>query len=276
MRNSFEPYWPLYVEVEGDTLDMDRRDPGNWTGGKVGVGRLGGTKYGIDTASHPGEDISNMTDARAREIIHAKYAPPIFFDDLPAGLDIEVLDESVNAGPKQATRDLQRAVGVEPDGAFGHETMTKATLCDPVPTIKRLADFRLTFYRSLTNLYKTYGVGWSRRVAKVEALGVTLAMQFAGSPTATIETHHETEVAKHEQDARDAGTSATIGGGAAAGGAGASNTPTFPADQTFHLPQGTTMVILAAVAVVIVVYFVWQRTKSKARAQAFAQAARGL
>lgn len=25
----------------------DRRDPGNWTGGKVGIGTLKGTKFGI-------------------------------------------------------------------------------------------------------------------------------------------------------------------------------------------------------------------------------------
>lgn len=38
-----------------------RNDPGNWTGGQVGIGALKGTKYGIAAHVYPALKIKNLT-----------------------------------------------------------------------------------------------------------------------------------------------------------------------------------------------------------------------
>ncbi|RYC28946.1 hypothetical protein D3273_26555 [Lichenibacterium minor] len=43
---------PFTLHHEGGS-SVDPRDPGNWTGGKRGRGKLVGTKYGIPASSHP-------------------------------------------------------------------------------------------------------------------------------------------------------------------------------------------------------------------------------
>lgn len=48
-------------------------DKGNWTGGKIGVGMLKGTKYGISAAQFPDLDIENLTIEDTGTIYRAKY-----------------------------------------------------------------------------------------------------------------------------------------------------------------------------------------------------------
>ncbi|MFC0406768.1 hypothetical protein [Roseomonas elaeocarpi] len=43
----------LALKVNERGLSMVSTDPGNWTGGQVGKGKLKGTKYGIAAASYP-------------------------------------------------------------------------------------------------------------------------------------------------------------------------------------------------------------------------------
>lgn len=45
---------------------------------------------------------------------------------LPVGLDYAVFDYAVNSGPAQAARDLQRVLGVKPDGIIGAMTLAAA------------------------------------------------------------------------------------------------------------------------------------------------------
>ncbi len=54
---------PFTLHQEGG-LSLDPKDPGNWTGGKVGLGKLLGTKYGIAAASHPGLDVRHSRSSR--------------------------------------------------------------------------------------------------------------------------------------------------------------------------------------------------------------------
>ena len=48
----------LMVSEGGFTNDPN--DRGNWTSGKIGVGELKGTKYGISAMAYPLEDIKNI------------------------------------------------------------------------------------------------------------------------------------------------------------------------------------------------------------------------
>lgn len=153
----------------------DRRDPGNWTGGRVGRGTLKGTKFGIAASSYPGVDIKGLTLAQATAIYRQDYAAKIRFDDLPSGIDHAVLDFAINSGPRRAAEYLQRIVGVTADGWIGPATIAavrKAKAWDAV--INRLCDDRLAFLKRLST-WATYGKGWSRRVAAVRAFALKLA-----------------------------------------------------------------------------------------------------
>ena len=56
---TFDEAFRRLIGHEGG-YSTDRRDPGNWTGGKVGVGVLKGTKYGIAANTYPNLDIKNL------------------------------------------------------------------------------------------------------------------------------------------------------------------------------------------------------------------------
>lgn len=49
------------LQVAAQTVTDDRNDKGNWTGGRVGVGQLKGTKYGISAAAYLHLGIKSLT-----------------------------------------------------------------------------------------------------------------------------------------------------------------------------------------------------------------------
>ena len=108
--SNFDRALSLVLQYEGGFTD-DRRDPGNWTGGKVGAGQLNGTKKGIAAASFPHLDIKNLTDAQIAEIYRAKYWNRVRGDELPSGIDLSTMDGGVNSGPARSVRWLQAALG---------------------------------------------------------------------------------------------------------------------------------------------------------------------
>lgn len=149
------------VGAEGG-LSMDATDPGNWTGGKVGVGQLKGTKYGISAAAFPDEDIANLTLDRAKVLAKAGYWDPLHCDALPAALAGVVFDTAYNQGVHAAAVLLQGAVGVQQDGDVGPVTL-KAVYRTPLRQM--LSEFSVLRILSYTQdaLWPQDGHGWTRR-----------------------------------------------------------------------------------------------------------------
>lgn len=90
----------LHTVGEEGGFTQDPNDIGNWTGGKVGVGILKGTKYGISAASYPALDIANLTLQDAQAIYKRSYWD---FYNVGAIIDNNVagkyFDFLVNTGP---------------------------------------------------------------------------------------------------------------------------------------------------------------------------------
>lgn len=149
-------------------LSLDRRDKGNWTGGAVGVGVLKGTKYGISAMAYPTLDIARLTLADAAAIYRRDYWRKISGESLPAGVDHAVFDFAVNSGPARAAKYLQTIVGVKADGVIGLVTLRAVEKLEPAFIVRELSKRRLDFLKSLPT-WPTYGKGWAKRVAKVEA-----------------------------------------------------------------------------------------------------------
>lgn len=90
-----------------------RSDSGNWTGGKVGVGKLVGTKYGICAASYPKVDIPNLTLDQATKYYERDFWNPLRLGELKSqGLATTILDTAVNCGTGTAGILMDRTANI--------------------------------------------------------------------------------------------------------------------------------------------------------------------
>ena len=142
-----------------------RTDPGNWTGGRVGRGKLLGTKYGIAANSYPTLDIKNLSIDEAAEIYKQDYLKPIRADKLSSATAFQLFDFAINSGVSRAIKTLQKSIGVTVDGAFGPKTLRRVKNFNDVDLAITLLAERLDFMTRLRS-WSDFGKGWSRRIAK--------------------------------------------------------------------------------------------------------------
>ena len=161
---TFEESFKMLIGHEGGYSD-DRNDPGNWTGGKVGVGELLGTKYGVAANSYPMENIEGLSLERAQQIYRRDYWDKIKADDLPKHIRFAIFDGAVNSGVGQAARWLQRAAGVMDDGVIGQGTLAAVRAMDPYKLAAVFNGQRLKFMTEL-KAFDKFGKGWARRIAE--------------------------------------------------------------------------------------------------------------
>jgi len=170
--SNFDACLKLVFVNEGGFSD-DIRDPGR------------ATQFGVTQATlsawrgHPvtPAEVQRLTQAEAAQIYRANYWTPVRGDDLPAGVDLAVMDYAVNSGTRTAIRALQKVVGAEPDGALGPMTLSAVKRGDPATVIRGLSRRRLSMLASLRS-WAVFGRGWQARVARTE--GAALAMAHAG------------------------------------------------------------------------------------------------
>jgi lysozyme family protein len=157
---SWDAALAFIFKVEGGFVD-NPADPGgmtnlgitwrewqDWVGGDFPVTR---------------ETMEALTKADVTPIYHSHYWLASRCQDMPVGVDLFIMDEAVNEGCGRAARDLQHTVGAKVDGIIGPVTLAAVRSIAPVALIGRLADTRLSFYRSLPT-WSTFGHGWSNRV----------------------------------------------------------------------------------------------------------------
>lgn len=159
---------PFTLHEEGG-FGRNPKDPGNWTGGKVGKGVLRGTKYGIAAASHPTLDIEHITLEQACHIYWHEYVLVPHFDRLALPLLMVTFDAGVNCGPVRSGRWLQEAQTERTERA----------------QIERLTALNLAYHRSLKT-WPTFGKGWGRRIAACQDQALALA---ACAPVALAARH---------------------------------------------------------------------------------------
>ena len=180
---------PFTLRHEGG-LSLDRRDPGNWTGGKVGLGRLVGTKYGIAASAHPMLDIRSLTLDDAAAIYWRDYVVRPGFDALPLPLLLVVFDTGVNCGTGRAKRWL----AATPAGA-------------PIEArVRAVSAASLAFHRRLKT-WSTFGKGWSTRIADEQRQALLL---LAAAPTALPASHPAPQI-EHARSAPRAADQAPAG-----------------------------------------------------------------
>src|SRR5690606_36471220 len=72
----------------------------------------------------------------------------------------------INSGPARGVKELQKIVGVNPDGIVGAQTLTAIQKFSVTKLIDLYCDARIIYLRSLKT-FKTFGKGWLARVERV-------------------------------------------------------------------------------------------------------------
>lgn len=161
--SNFEAILKRVISHEGG-FTANPVDPGNWTGGKKGVGELKGTKYGISAASYPMLDIENMSWADARDLYWTWYKELKLYQ-FRAVMQYQMFDAAFNHGMRKACQLLQRAVKVTDDGIVGAKTREALSEVSDDDIAMLFLAQRLRFYTKLEH-FDEFGRGWSERVAK--------------------------------------------------------------------------------------------------------------
>lgn len=159
MKDNFEAALAFVLQYEGGYSDHPM-DPGGATNLGITFAEL------LKQRGHPitKDDVKTLTREEAAEIYHDNYWQAGRCDELPAGVDLAMFDCAVNQGIGRARRFLQIAAGVTADGAIGPITMAAVTGAKPHALLTEFMAQRMNAYGSLTRLFGTFGLGWSRRL----------------------------------------------------------------------------------------------------------------
>lgn len=196
------------------------------------------------------DQVRNLTRAQAEAIYERRFWRPIRGDDLPLGVDLAAFDYGVNSGPAKSAKDLQRVVGASVDGVVGDKTLKAVALMKPAEVIKGLCARRLAFFQSLA-IWKTFGKGWSRRIADVEATALSWVV---------TKTELRVEATKADRASKQQTTTAVVTGTTGTTGTGVA------LDQGADLPLVVILIAIAAVAIPLIVRAVINAQRASALA----------
>lgn len=168
----------------------------------------GKTMYGVTEAKwleycrakkRPVTPIQKITRQQAEELYYDEFWLKARCQTLASGVDLATYDASVNSGVSRGRKWLEASLG----GA-DHET------------VKKICAKRLGFMQSLA-IWKTFGKGWARRVADIEAKGVAWALAATKSAS-DVRDHLNVESKNASQKASKHTNGATTGAAGTTGG----------------------------------------------------------
>lgn len=111
-------------------------DRANWSSGKIGVGALIGTKYGITAVDMPGIAIRDLTEDQAANWYLTTTEPQRFNNPLYAQIESQTIhnklfDMGVLFGVGTAVAVLQLTLSIKSDGDFGPVTLAVVNATSP-------------------------------------------------------------------------------------------------------------------------------------------------
>lgn len=167
-----EVAFPFVIDTEKG-FQKDPNDPGNWTGGDVGKGRLVGTKFGVSAASYPELDIENLTIETAQQIAKQDYWDLFQGDYLAFPLSLSMFDFGYNAGIHEAIVVLQRCLALPENGQIDPLTIQALTTRDPRALAQQYYVERMGAYQQMKNWVR-YKNSWSDRAKRTRDKAITL------------------------------------------------------------------------------------------------------
>ena len=165
-----------------DCLQFVLRWEGGYSDGKTGASRFdrgGATNQGITQRVYdmwrvkrglPQQPVQFMGSAERDAIYSDNYWKPARCDDMPEPLDLVMFDSAVNCGVGQATKWLQRALGVKADGVIGPVTLAALKKAGTPQLVAEVLERRLDFYEHLIDKDPNQAVfhrGWTNRMVSL-------------------------------------------------------------------------------------------------------------
>ncbi len=127
--------------------------------------KVGGvTKWGISQRAYPDLDIGGLTVEAAEIIYRRDFLAPLGAQLFEDGVAYQLLDFAVHSGPLTALKQLQEALGCEPDGWIGPVTRAALAARSESDLVMLLIAERLDYMASLKN-WPVNSRGWARRMA---------------------------------------------------------------------------------------------------------------
>ena len=152
---NFDAAFDIVLKHEGGFVDHPD-DPG-------GATNFGITEAVARNAGYRGH-MKDLPVDLSKRIYKAEYWDAVRADELPPGVRYVIFDGAVNSGVGQATRWLQRAIGVPADGVIGPRTLAAANALNGDALRSKVLGQRLRFMTDLKN-WPSFSRGWARRIA---------------------------------------------------------------------------------------------------------------
>jgi lysozyme family protein len=222
--NTYKPFVDRMIGKYEGGYGWNKKDPG------------GPTKFGItcfDLAEHRGQKMTSMsawapivqamTLDEAEAIYATKYAATIRYNDLPAGIDAEMMDYGVNSGITRPIRVVRAILSVPGPALMDQKLLDAIRKADITKLISGISAERLHFMHAIRggSAWAEFGGGWGARVADLKAYALHLAAAPGAvpEPQAPDLTKNSLPKAKHGDPDVISKTVAKTGGvaGAAAG-----------------------------------------------------------
>ncbi len=184
--------WTIIARYEGSYLDKTPSDPGNWTGGAFGQGKLVGSKFGVSARAFPDMDIAALTfETAGEQVFKPFYWDKVLCDLWPGPLGLCVADAEWNDGPAAAPKWLQKAAGLtgfDVDGLIGPQTeaaVAAAIANQGLQAVCASFNAKRTLEMSHMALWRIDGAGWCNRLARLPFDAMTMPIgTMAPVPTA--------------------------------------------------------------------------------------------
>jgi len=161
--NTFNTGLVFVARAEGGYVN-NPNDPG-------GATNLGITQTTYDnyrkSLGLPPKDVKDITLEETQSIYYTNYWSSTGAGELPPKLAVVYFDACVNTGPQQATKDLQRALGIPADGSIGPTTFGAAQTADTVTATRSYIETRRVFYTNLASNkpeLQEFLPGWLKRL----------------------------------------------------------------------------------------------------------------
>ena len=164
MEETFNAALAHVLKFEGGYTDHPS-DPGGATNLGITIGELARIRGRAVTK----DDVRALTREEAAAIYRRSYWDAARCPALPSGIDFAVFDCAVNQGLGRAARFLQQAANVKIDGKIGPMTLAAAAAKPGETLLIEFMALRMQSYGSLQRLFKTFGLGWSRRLMATHA-----------------------------------------------------------------------------------------------------------
>ncbi len=137
----------------------------------------GETNYGITRRTARAHGYAGSMRSIPMSVVRAIYRKGFWdamrCDELPVGIDYAVFDFAVNSGTGSPTPFLCRAIGIPERASITQSVIDAAHKADPAAVVRKLCADRLAWLKR-RKIWRTFGRGWSRRVAGVETKALSM------------------------------------------------------------------------------------------------------